>query len=365
VLTISISADDPEALSLAREAFRLHGGLKEENGHPQYVLTLQLGPPFGASLKLNGVPEALFSFSVKGGEKRENVLKACDGVVEKLFQTPGFFASRILFVAETGKHYREIYLSDLLFRDPRPMTHHCSQSLLPRWCGGNGRKMAYTSYFKSGSPDIFTMDLVTGQVVPLAAYRGTNSGVCFVPGTNQIVFGSSARNGSQLYRADLFGRVEGSLTQGPGIRVDPACSPDGRWMAFGWDRGNGKPRLYQVSLDRARRKELPQPVPVNLSGYVSEPCWHPDGTKILFTAAVNKGFQIGCFDDRTKESRFLTVGPRSHLEGRWLKDGRHILCTERTNSIKRLVIFDTVTRKIIPLPGSLKNASQADVFYPQ
>lgn len=358
-LRFTISSNDAEALTIAREALYLHGGLVEDPKNPQYVLTLNCGNSVTVSILASGQTVPLLSDSVLGDQKEKSILKACDRVLENLFGTRGYLAGKIAFVTEINGH-KEICISDLLFRNVIQVTNYRSQSVLPRW-HPNGQKFVFTSYCKFGSPDLFIMDTSNHRMSPLATYKGTNSGACFSPDGGKIIMGLSAFKGPQLYLATLSGKIEKPLTDSAGSKVDPAWSPDGRWLIFGWDKGGTKPQLYKMSLPTTAS---PQRIPIHLSGYVAEPCWHPDGTQILFTAATGKQFQLGSFNFKTGESKVLTSGPQSHLEGRWLSDGRHIICTERTNLEKHLVIFDTVTQKLIPLPCQrLKNTCQADFIY--
>ncbi len=355
----SISSNDNECLTIAREALHLHGGLVEDPHNPQYTVTLNCSGQINISLLATGQPTPLLVETISAQPKAHAILKACDRVLEKLFGASGYLTGKIVFVAEINRH-KEICLSDLLFRSTLQITNYRSQSLLPRWHPG-GQKIVFTSYCKSGSPDLFIMDMSSRHMSPLATYKGTNSGACFSPDGKKVVMGLSAFKGSQLYLSTLSGKIETPLTNTTGSKVDPAWSPDGRWLVFGWDQGGTKPQLYKMALTAAAS---PQRIPVHLSGYVAEPCWHPDGSQILFTAAMGRQFQIGSFNFKNGESKILTSGPQSHVEGRWLSDGRHIICTEKTSSSKRLVIFDTITQKTIPLPCQrLKNTCQADFIY--
>jgi TolB protein len=315
----------------------------------------------GDDLKLTltrcGDKGVVLSQSPGPDDKVNRILRGCDEVVTELFRSKAYFAGQIVFVAEIGGH-KEICTSDLLFRNPVQLTRHRSQTLLPKW-SADGRKIMYTSYHKSGAPDVFVTDIGTRDIRAVASYKGTNSSGCFCAGGKMIVGVSAGKSSSQLHLLDTSGKMERALTNSNGHKVGPALSPDGRWMVFSWDKGNLRPQLYKLAVHV--KNAVPEPVPTGLSTHVVEPCWSHDGAQIAFTVSIDRRSQIGILNCATRESCLLTSGPQHHLEGCWMADNRHLICTEKTKNEKHLCLLDTLTKKLIPLPCTLKNACQADV----
>ena len=91
----------------------------------------------------------------------------------------GFFAGKLAFVAKQ-EGISEIYTSDLLFTRVRALTSERSLLTGPRW-SPDGSRLLYTTYFKTGFPDIYMIDLGTGRKSPIATYKGTNTGAVFMP----------------------------------------------------------------------------------------------------------------------------------------------------------------------------------------
>src|SRR5262249_28567266 len=70
--------------------------------------------------------------------------------------------------------------------------------------------------------------------------------------------------------------------------VDPAWSPDGKWIAYATDR------LGIVGLVRADGSQRAV-VDTRLPAYLRSPTWSPDGTRIAFAGSGDVG---ACSDDR-------------------------------------------------------------------
>jgi len=104
----------------------------------------------------------------------------------------------------------------------------------------------------------------------------------------------------------------------------------------------------------------------NISKYCAEPDWstaEPD--KIVFTAGVGKGYQIGVFELGSKTSKIVSKAPTDAIEPVWLADGRHVICTFRAANTRSLYILDTESGKATRLsPTALGNASSASYLAP-
>jgi TolB protein len=149
------------------------------------------------------------------------------------------------------------------------------------------------------------------------------------------------------------------LTTNKSLEASPSWSPDGRRLVYTSD-APGKPQLYEISSTGGPARRIP----TNVSNYCSEPVWNPvDENQIAFTAAVSGGLQIALYDAKSRSSQILTSGASS-LEPAWLSDGRHIVFTRRNGGSTRLMLLDTVSKKVSPLHNpSFGDASSVSFVY--
>jgi TolB protein len=111
------------------------------------------------------------------------------------------------------------------------------------WIGGDAKQGTQRVWLdgKAVSPPGFTAG---GQT-----FCDTEDGV-------RLVYSVSVGGGKQdLVMGDEKGRVIGRLTQGQGTNTHPACSPDGRLLAFFSTRGSA-PGIYVMSLKSFRTQSI-------------------------------------------------------------------------------------------------------------
>ncbi|MDQ8194064.1 hypothetical protein QEH59_06490 [Coraliomargarita sp. SDUM461004] len=359
-LALVINSSDASISTLARRAFNLHGGYVVTSGeNAAFVIKIE---PAGASSVLltvgSGQPYTeQLRRTVSGTDLQNAVLRSCDLVVEATLQTKGFFAGRLAFVGKQ-RGISEIYTSDLLFSRVRPLTRDRSLVTGPKWAP-DGRHLVYTTYFKSGFPDIYMLDINTGRKTPIATFKGLNTGAVFSPDGRQIAMALSGTGNSEIHVTDSRGKNARRLTTNKSLEASPSWSPDGRRLVYTSD-APGKPQLYEISSTGGPARRLP----TNISNYCSEPVWNPvDENLIAFTAVVSGGFQIALYDAKARSSKILTKGPSS-LEPAWLRDGRHLVFTQRNSASTRLMLLDTLTGKVSPLhKPAFGDASSASYVY--
>jgi TolB protein len=344
-LAIAVDSSDANLSKLARRAFALHGGI---------VLTKPLDALFLVKIEPAGASSVLLTVgsgqayteqlrrTVSGTDLQNAVLRACDLVVEATLQSKGFFAGRLAFVCKK-RGVSELYTSDLLFTRVSPLTADRSLITGPKW-SPDGSSLLYTSYFKSGFPDIYMIDADSRRKTPVATFKGLNSGGVFSPDGRQIAMALSGTGNSEIYVSDSRGKNIRRLTRNKSLETSPSWSPDGRRLVYTSD-APGKPQLYEISSTGGPARRIP----TNISSYCSEPVWNPvDESLIAFTAAVRGGFQIALYDAKKRRSEILTGGASS-LEPTWLRDGRHLVFTQRNGDKVGLMLLDTVTKKVSAL----------------
>ena len=351
----------PELAGLATTAFKTHGAFRVVASDAAYTLNFTAAGANQVRLDImRGAPAtSVFNQVVNGSSNRNALLRAADIAVQQLAKLPGYFAGKITFVSErTGK--REVYTSDLFFGEAMQITHDKAHALSPRW-SPDGSRIIYTSFFRSGSPDIYIMNPSSGQRTTFASFKGTNSGGRFSPDGSRVAAVLSAGGNQEIFVASASGQGFRRVTNSPGIEASPCWSPDGTRLIFTSDRG-GRPALYTMSAAGGAMT----PVSTGYGSYCAEPDWsRAKPNMIAFTVGVGGGFQVAVYDMNTRQSRIITNGSADFIEPTWLADGRHILCTKRAGSSRQLVIIDAESeaknlRAVTISPASIGQVSQAN-----
>src|SRR5690625_673457 len=358
VVPVLIESNQPKLKELAERAFSAHGGFRVVRDRSSAAFVFQFQGGTGNRVEL-GIVSGSGSFRevVTGNNPSNALYRAADLAVRKTTGQPGFFAGKLAFIADRSGA-PEVYVSDLFLGEVRRLTRDNSDSLGPRWAP-DGRKLLYTSYYRSGFPDIFQIDTVSNQRTPFVSVRGTNTGARYSPDGRQVAMVLSGSGNPEIYITNAEGKQPRRLTRTEAVQSSPSWSPDGSRIVFTSDR-NGRPQLFTM---RASGGEMRR-IPTNISGNCTEPDWNPrDENLIAFTAAVSGRFAIALYDFKKRESRFLTDGPDDAVAPRWTSDGRHLLYTSRTSKTGRLMLLDTETGKSTRLSSDrMGKASHADFW---
>lgn len=360
-LPIAIESSSSSILSYSRQVFGLHGGYRVVTNN-ESVFSFGLEPSGTNSVKLSifqGLGnKAVYTSTLKGDDLQHAVCLACDRAVEYTSNDVGFFAGKLSFVVK--KHLKsEIYISDLLFTKVRAVTSDRSFVMGPNW-SPDGTQLLYTTYHKSGFPDIYLMDLAAGVRQAIANFKGTNNGAQFSPDGSSIAMTLSGSGNAELYISNKNGRELRRLTNNNSLETSPSWSPDGQSIVYASD-APGRPQLFVASATGGARRRLP----TNISRYCAEPDWNPrNSSQITFTAAVNGGFQIALYDAKLQSSKVISNLKGSAVEPTWLNDGRHIILTERLDGRTRLMLLDSFSGQVVALhKTSLGDACEASFVY--
>ena len=380
-IPVTVSGSTPELTNLAKQAFGAHGRFRVVStggsfdikfapvgtGQVQVTVTktgsrlsveTQVGTrmitsesaPSGGSVVLNQVAQ--------GTSVRNAFFRAADAAVTATSGLKGFFATRLAFISEySGKS--EVFTGDLFFGEVRQITKDNAQAMRPRW-SPDGGKILYTSFYKSGFPDIFTLDLNSMQRTTFVSFKGTNSGARFSPDGSQVAMVLSGEGNPEIYVSNAQGRGVSRRTRTSSVEASPAWSPDGSKLIFTSDSAGG-PQLYIMPAGGGTG----QRVPTSISGYCAEPDWSAgDPTKIAFTTRIGRGYQIAVYDmAKRTPAKAVSKAPVDAVEPAWLADGRHLVYTERAANTRSICILDTETGKTTRVsPAQLKQTSQASVW---
>jgi len=348
--TVSIViAGDPQLTPLAHQAFQSHGRYVRVARDGTFTLTFTSVSPTQVRVDITNAAGALVaSQTATGKDSRDALYRAADAAVRATGGGNGYFTSRLAFVGKTADGAAEIHTGDLFLNQVTRVTDQRSTVLTPRW-SPDGAKLLYTSFFNSGFPDIFQLDLVAGRWTVFVNFRGTNMGARYSPDGTRVVMVLTGDNGApNLYTTGPDGKGPGPngqparLTSTSDAKASPCFSPDGSRIVFAMEPG---PQLYLINAAGG----APSRLGTGTGSYAAEPDWsRAKPNLIAFTTKQNGAFRVAVLDINTGKSRVITPKDATgaalagdFIEPNWLPDGRHVVCTQRGPYARSLYILDT------------------------
>lgn len=279
-------------------------------------------------------------------EARRLAHKVADDIILALTGRKGMASTRILLVGNrTGK--KEVYLCDADGQNLRQLTRDNTISMAPKW-SPDGSRFVYTS-FRSHFPDVYLVNLNTGDRQCIANYPGLNTSAAFSPDGREVALILSKDGNPDLYVKDLDG---GGLTRLTSTRraaeASPAWSPDGQQIAFVSDR-SGSPQLYVMDRSGGEPRRLTSRGSQNV-----DPDWGANGY-IVYCSYIGRIYQVFVMNPATLELKQVTREDADYEDPSWAPDGRHIVCARTANYRSRIFMIDTLGGSLIPLlPDSEK-----------
>lgn len=243
-----------------------------------------------------------------------------DAIYERLTGEKGYFDTRIVFVDESGTKEKRIKRLGIMDQDGanvRYLTNGKDLVLTPRF-SPNRQEITYMSY-EGGKPQIYLLQLETGQRELVGNFPGMTIAPRFSPDGQKVVMSLLQEDGSaNVYAMDLRSRTTTRLTSTSAIDTGASYSPDGTQVVFESDRG-GRPQIYKMGADGSN----PQRISFGDGSY-STPVWSPRGDLISFTKQSGGQFSIGVMKTDGSGERILTSG--YHDEGpTWAPNGRVLM----------------------------------------
>jgi TolB protein len=355
---VRVSASVPELNALVQQAFGVHGRYRQvASGYAFDIRFSSAGAQVRVDITQGSAGTPVASRTFAGETPRVALLRAADFAVEQTngLGLHGFFTARLAFVGErTGK--KEIYVSDLFLGESQQVTRDRALVLTPRW-SPDGSRLIYTSYFKSGFPDIFLYNVKTYERQAFASYRGTNSGARFSPDGRQVALVATAEGRPEIFVSGASGLPIARRTRSDKVKSSPCWSPDGTRLVFAMEDG---PQLYVMPAAGGTPQRL-----VTGSTYAAEPDWsRRNPSKIACTIRDGVRYQIAVYDFAQGRAAKVSSAPFDAIEAAWLDDGRHLVYTARDRSSSVLCILDTETGKSTPISSGFGPSMQASVWTP-
>ena len=252
------------------------------------------------------LPEAQIqgtAFTAPGANWRRIAHLISDVIYERLLGEKGYFATRVVYVAETGprdRRTRRLAIMDQDGENQRFLTDGSSAALTPRF-HPNAQQIAFMSYARN-EPRVTLFNLDTGRQEVLGVFAGMTLSPRFSPDGRSVILSSTRGNDANIYVVDLGSRRERQLTSGGGLDVSPCFSPDGSQIVFNSDRG-GDQQLYVMDAGGGgiRRISFGR-------GRYATPVWSPRGDLIAFTRIAGGQFAIGVMRPDGSGERILSEG---------------------------------------------------------
>ena len=244
-----------------------------------------------------------------------------DKVYTAITGDPGYFDTRIVYIAESGTQgarKKRLALMDQDGANHQYLTGGHVPVITPRF-SPKEQKIVYVSYGRGASKakvHVWDFEKETHDV--LGDLPGITYAPRFSPDGQMIIMSQAHKGYSHIYTVDIDSKRTRQLTHGFAIDTSPSYSPDGRMIVFNSDRG-GKKHIYVM---KANGQDVTR---ISFGkGVYATPVWSPDGEWIAFTKVEEGRFYIGIMKkDGTEEQLladgFLVEGPS------WSPDGRMLL----------------------------------------
>ncbi len=243
-----------------------------------------------------------------------------DTIYEKLTGEKGYFDTRIVYVDETGpkdQRVKRLAIMDQDGANVRYLTKGQGLVLTPRF-SPTRQEVTYMSYENGGDPQVYLLNIETGQREIVGNFPGMTFAPRFSPNGQSIVMSLQDGANANIFSMDLSSRRTTRLTNSASIDTSPSFSPDGGQIVFESDRG-GTQQLYIMSSrgGSANRISFGR-------GRYATPVWSPRGDLIAFTKQHEGRFMIGVMKPDGSGERILTEGFHNEAPA-WSPNGRVLI----------------------------------------
>ena len=273
-------------------------------------------------------------FDAPASQSRRIAHKIADVIYERLTGEPGYFDTRVTYIAETGggtARTKRVALMDQDGYGNRYLTNGGFLALTPRF-SPDGRRIAYMGY-RQGPPRIYVIEVESGREALLGDFPGMTFAPRFAPDGRSLLLTLAQNGNSDIYLWDIASRRATRLTSDAAIDTSPSFSPDGSRIVFNSDRG-GRPLLYVMDRTGGGVGRISFG-----EGRYGSPAWSPRGDLIAFMVIKGGMFSIGVMKPDGSDERLIT---RSNLDESptWAPNGRVIMFSRQSGSRRRLFTID-------------------------
>jgi TolB protein len=231
-----------------------------------------------------------------------------DAIYESLAGAPGYFDTRVVYVAESGpkaNRTKRLAIMDQDGANIQYITSGQSLALTPRF-SPTQQMLTYLN-FEDGNPQVYLLDLGSGNQQRLGSFGQMTFSPRFSPDGRTVAFSVESGGTTNIYALPIGQERPTQLTSGAAIDTSPCYSPDGSRIVFESDRG-GSPQLYVMGAGGGGAQRISYG-----EGTYSTPVWSPTGELIAFTRQSGGQFHIGTMNPDGSGERLLASS--FHMEG--------------------------------------------------
>jgi TolB protein len=253
-----------------------------------------------------------------------------DRILEQLGFGKGIARTQIAFVSSrTGD--KEIYVMDYDGNNQRKLTAVRNVAIFPNWSRA-GDLISYT-VMRTGPQQIEIISS-SGERQPFEQPRGfINYVPSWSPDGKFIAYASNRDGNMEIYLANADGTNPKRLTNSPGIDTSPSINPaTGAQIAF-ISKRSGSAELYVMDSDGTNTTRITEE-----GGEVGNPAYSPDGKMIAFAWQKPRsgGFDIYMYDVGMRKFTQLTSDSGSDERPTWAPDGKHIAFQSNRNGTTQI-----------------------------
>lgn len=283
----------------------------------------------GASVRVEGDGKVLTSTEAVTDAKsaRMAARRLADAMCQAYGNQKGFACDRIAFVNRKGSDNAELCMCYPDGYDIRQLTSDSKATVGPRWKTTD--TLYYTGFLNAG-PQIYELNVETGRRTRPWSFKGLMTGAALSPDGTKVAIILSFQGNPELYV--LQGGRYIRLTNTPNASEGQPCwSPDGKKIVYVSDETR-RAQLYIVDVATKQKRRLTSKGAQNL-----DPDWGDDGRITYITK--RGGSQIAVMDPAEGEaSARLVTQPGNWEHPSWSRDRRHVVASRD----KALFIVDTL-----------------------
>ena len=218
--------------------------------------------------------EVLKKYIIKGDVKYPYLLVyyLCDKVIKDISGYPGVAFTKIAFV-KRGVLGDKLYIADFAKANPRCIDK-APLILFPQF-SWEGDKIAYLVYKKSGYQlRVFNFVTLKRHFYDI---KGIASTPVWAPGGKELYLTLTRGKGVGIYLFNLETKELKPVLTGKGVYQASSVSKDGRYLAYVYDLGGDKPKVFVMDLKTHKKIRLS-----GIKGYNTSPKFSPKGDILVY-----------------------------------------------------------------------------------